>query len=103
MIIPAAWPQGLNFFGMRLVVELSAGQLSGDGGLLPDRQFGQRIGLRRAYAEAVDGTRATRLTEPILSERARYRVVSIFAGCQRPGRPRQPIGLLSGGAFLSGR
>jgi hypothetical protein len=55
MIIPAAWLQGLNFFGMRLVVEPSAGQLSGDAGLLPMRQFDRRMGMTPAYAEAVDG------------------------------------------------
>ena len=69
MSIPAAWPQVLDFFGTPLVIEPSQGQLSGDAGLLPVRQFDQRIGLTRAYAEAVDGLRATGLTEHSLSER----------------------------------
>jgi hypothetical protein len=103
MSIPAAWPQVLDFFGTPLVIEPPAGQLSSDAGLLPVRQFGQRIGLRRAYDEAGNGPRATGLTEHSLSERARVRVVGIFAGCQRPGRPRQLIGLLSVAAFWFGR
>ena len=46
------------------------------------RQFDKRIGLTRAYAEAVDGPRATGLTEHSHSERARAGVVGILAGCQ---------------------
>jgi hypothetical protein len=49
MSIPAAWPQLLDFFGTPLVIEPSAGQLSSDAGLLPLRQFDQRIGLTRAF------------------------------------------------------
>jgi hypothetical protein len=82
MILPAAWLQVLDFFGIPLVIEPSPGQLSGDAGLLPVRQLDLRIGLTRAFAEAVDGPRATGLTEHSLSERARARVVGILAGCQ---------------------
>ena len=82
MSLPGVWPQVLDFFGAPLVIEPSPGQLSSDAGLLPIRQFDQRIGLTRAYAEAVDGPRATGLTEHSLSERARARVVGILAGCQ---------------------
>ena len=45
MSIPAAWPQVLSFFGKPLVLLPSAGQLSSDAGLLPIRQFDQRVGL----------------------------------------------------------
>jgi len=37
--IPAAWPQVLDFFGVPLVIEPSAGRLSKGAGLLPIRQF----------------------------------------------------------------
>jgi len=40
-----------------LPVEPSPGQLSGDAELLPIRQFDQRIGLTRAFAEALDDPR----------------------------------------------
>jgi hypothetical protein len=82
MSVPAAWPQVLTFFGTPLVLEPSPRQLSSDAGLLPVRQFDQRIGRTRAYAEAVDGPRATGLAEHSRSERARARVVGIFASCQ---------------------
>ena len=82
MSVPPAWPQVLDFFGTPLLIEPSPGRLSGDAGLLPVRQFDQRIGLTRAYAEAVDGPRATGLTEQSLPERARARVVGVFAGSQ---------------------
>jgi hypothetical protein len=81
MIIPAAWPHGLNFFGLPLVVAPSPGPLSGGARLLPIRPFDPRIGLTRASAAAVDGPRATGLTEHRLCERARARVVGLFAGC----------------------
>jgi hypothetical protein len=74
--------QVLDFYGKPLVIEPSPGQLSSDAGLLPIRQFDEGIGLRRAYAEAVDGPRAAGLPEHSPSERARARVVGILAGCQ---------------------
>jgi hypothetical protein len=37
--LPGVWPQVLDFFGTPLVIEPSAGQLSGNAGLLPLRQF----------------------------------------------------------------
>jgi hypothetical protein len=39
MILRAAWPQVLDFFGTPLVIEPSPGQVSGDAGLLRVRQF----------------------------------------------------------------
>ena len=57
MSIPSAWPQVLDFFGAPLVIEPSAGQLSSHAGLLPIRQFDQRIGLTRAVADALDDPR----------------------------------------------
>jgi hypothetical protein len=46
MSIPAAWPQVLDFFGTRLVIEPSPGQLSGDAGL-PLRRDGVNWGRGR--------------------------------------------------------
>ena len=54
MSLPAAWPPFLDFFGTPLVIEPSPGQLSSDAGLLPVRQYDQRIGLTRAFADALD-------------------------------------------------
>src|SRR5262249_18836952 len=80
MSIPAAWPQGLDFFGTPLVIEPSPGQLSGDAGLLPVRQFDQRVGLTRAFAEALDDPRDPDLTEHPFLEMVRSRVYGILAG-----------------------
>jgi hypothetical protein len=80
MSIPSAWPQVLDFFGTPLVVEPSPGQLSGDAGLLPIRQFDQRIGLTRAFAAALDDRRDPDLTEHTFLEMVRSRVYGILAG-----------------------
>jgi hypothetical protein len=78
--IPAPWPQGLDFFRTPLVIEPSAGQLSSDAGLLPLRQFDERIGLTRAFADALDDPRHRDLTEHSFLEMVRARVYGILAG-----------------------
>jgi hypothetical protein len=80
MSIPAAWPQVLDFFGTPLVIEPSPGQLASDAGPLPIRQFDQRIGLTRAFAEALDDPRDLDLTEHSFLEMVRSRVYGILAG-----------------------
>jgi hypothetical protein len=80
MIVPGVWPQVLDFFGTPLVIEPSPGQLSSDAGLLPVRQFDQRIGLTRAFAEALDDPRDPDLTEHTFREMVRSRVYGILAG-----------------------
>jgi hypothetical protein len=80
MSIPAAWPQVLDFLGTPLVIEPSPGQLSGDAGLLPIRQFDQRIGLTRGFADALDDPRDADLTEHTFLEMVRSRVYGILAG-----------------------
>jgi hypothetical protein len=66
MSIPAAWPQVLDFFGTPLVIEPSPGQLFSDAGLLPVRQFDDRIGLTQAFADALDDRGDADLTEHTL-------------------------------------
>src|SRR5262245_21662257 len=80
MIIPAAWPQCLDFFDTPIMIEPSPGQLSSDAGLLPIRQFDERIGLTRAFAEALDDPRDPDLTEHTFLEMVRSRVYGILAG-----------------------
>ncbi len=80
MSIPAAWPQRLDFFGTPLVIEPSPGQLSSDAGLLPIGQFDQRIGLTRAFTDALDDPRDPNLTEHTFLEMVRSRVYGILAG-----------------------
>jgi hypothetical protein len=57
MRVPDAWPQVLDISGTPLVIEPSPGHLSSDAGLLPVPQFDQRIGLTRAFAEALGDPR----------------------------------------------
>jgi hypothetical protein len=80
VIVPSPWSQILDFFGTPLVIEPSPGQLSGDAGLLPIRQFDQRVGLTRAFAAALDDPRDPDLTEHSFLEMVRSRVYGILAG-----------------------
>jgi hypothetical protein len=78
--IPPARSQVLDFFGTPIVIEPSAGQLSSDAGLLPVRQFDDRIGLTRAFTDALDDPRDPDLTEHPFREMVRSRVYGILAG-----------------------
>jgi hypothetical protein len=80
MSLPGVWPQVLAFFGTPVVIEPSPGQLSGDAGLLPVRQFDDRIGLTRAFADALNDPRDADLTEHTFLEIVRSRVYGILAG-----------------------
>ena len=85
MSIPAAWPQVLDFFGTPLVIEPSVGQLSGDAGLLPIRQFDDRTGLTRAFADALDDPRDLGRVEHPFPGMASARVSGILAVRRRDG------------------
>src|SRR5262245_65569629 len=80
MSVPRGWPQVLDFFGTPLVIEPSPGQLSSDAGLLPIRQFDDRIGLTRAFTDALDDPRDPALTAHPFLEMVRSRVFGILAG-----------------------
>jgi hypothetical protein len=80
MSVPAAWPQVLDFFGMPTVIEPSPGLLSSGAGLLPIRQFDQRVRLTQAFADALEDPRDPHLTEHTFREMVRSRVYGILAG-----------------------
>jgi Transposase DDE domain group 1 len=80
MNTPSAWPQVLDFFRTPLVLSPSAGQLSSDAGLLPIRQFDERIGFTRAFTNALDDPRDPDLIEHTLAAMVRSRVYGILAG-----------------------
>jgi hypothetical protein len=63
-----------------LVIEPWPGQLTSDAGLLPIRQFDERIGLTRAFADALDDPRDPDLIEHTILEMVRSRVYGILAG-----------------------
>jgi len=55
--LPGAWPEVLDFFGTPLVIEPSPETWSGDGGLLPVCQSGQRLEFTQASPAARAGAR----------------------------------------------
>src|SRR5215831_18556035 len=62
------------------MIEPSPGQLPPDAVLLPIRQFDHRIGLTRAFADALDDPRDPDLTAHTFLEMVRSRVYGILAG-----------------------
>jgi Transposase DDE domain group 1 len=80
MSVPPAWPQVPDFFGTTLVLEPSPDQLTSNAGLLPIRQFDQRLRLTRAFGDALDDPHHPDLTEHTFRERVRARVYGILAG-----------------------
>jgi hypothetical protein len=66
MILPSPWPKVVDFFGTPLVIEPSAGQISGDARLLPLRRLDQRIGLTRTFTQALDDPGGAGLTRMLL-------------------------------------
>jgi hypothetical protein len=77
-----ACPRILDFFGTPLVIEPSPGQLSGDAGLLPIRQFDERVGLTQSFAAALDDHRDSDLTE--------HTFLEMVPRLRHPGRLRGP-------------
>jgi hypothetical protein len=62
-----------------VIVEPSRGQLSSDGGLLPLRQFDERLGLTQQFAQALHDPRDASLTEHTFLEMVRSRLYGILA------------------------
>ena len=79
MSIHTAWQSTLQFFGKPIVVEPSAAQLSGDAGLLPIREFDERIGWTRQFAEALDDPRQPAFIDHTFLEMVRARVYGLLA------------------------
>jgi hypothetical protein len=81
MSIQPAWRETFDFFDpVRVIVEPSHAQLSSDAGLLPIRQFDQRIGLTRTFADVLDDARAADQIDHTMLEMVRARVYGIVAG-----------------------
>jgi Transposase DDE domain group 1 len=80
MSIQPAWQETLPFFAPQtLLIEPSHAQLSSDAGLLPIRQFDQRIGLTQSFADALDDPRDPDTIDHTLAEMVRARVYGILA------------------------
>lgn len=71
----------LDFFGsLPIHIEVSDAPLSSDAGLLPLRQFDERIGLTAQFAAALDDPRDPDLVDHTFLEMVRMRVFGILAG-----------------------
>jgi hypothetical protein len=81
MSIPAAALFAFDFFAaLPVQIEVSDAPLTSDAGLLPLRQFDERIGLTRQFAAALDDPRDPELIEHTFREMVRSRVFGILAG-----------------------
>jgi Transposase DDE domain group 1 len=79
MSIQPAWQRTFNFFDRPVVIEPSRATLSSDAGLLPLRDFDQRIGLTQAFAAALDDPRDPELIDHTFPEMVRSRIYGILA------------------------
>ena len=71
----------LDFFApLPIHIETSDAPLTSDAGLLPLRQFDQRIGLTQQFAQALDDPRDPDLIEHSFADMVRMRVFGILAG-----------------------
>lgn len=68
------------FEPLPIQVEISEAPLTSDAGLLPLRQFDERIGLTRQFAAVLDDPRTPYLTEHSFLDMVRMRVFGILAG-----------------------
>ena len=68
------------FEPLPIQMEISDAPLSSDAGLLPLRQFDERIGLTRQFAAVLDDPRAPCLIEHSFLDMVRMRVFGILAG-----------------------
>ena len=81
MSIQPALPFDFDFFPpLPIQVETSDAPLSSDAGLLPLRQFDERIGLTRQFAAALADPRDPDLIEHSFLDMVRMRIFGILAG-----------------------
>src|SRR5471030_455856 len=71
----------LDFYQpLPIQIEVSDAPLTSDAGLLPLRQFDERIGLTKQFAAVLDDPRDPELTEHTFLEMVRSRIFGILAG-----------------------
>lgn len=80
MSIQTVPPLFLDFFDRPIVLETCEAPLSSDAGLLAIRQFDERIGLTRQFADALRDPRDPQRTEHSFLEMTRSRIYGILAG-----------------------
>ena len=79
MIMQTVWQKSFEFFGKPVVVQPSEAELTSDAGLLPIREFDQRIGLTEQFAAALTDLRYEPSVTHTLREMVCMRVFGILA------------------------
>jgi len=79
MIIQSAWQMSFDFFSKPVVVQASEATLTSDAGLLPIRQFDQRIGMTEQFVDALTDLRYQPSVLHTLREMVRMRIYGILA------------------------
>ena len=80
MSIQTAFQAAFDFFDeLPVIVEVSDKQLSGDAGLLPIREFDERIGWTKLFADALEDGRVANLVDHSFLEMSRSRIYGILA------------------------
>jgi hypothetical protein len=79
VIIQAVWQKSFDFFGSKpIVVEPTRSDLTTDAGLLPIRQYDDRIGLTEQFAAALNDPRYQPFVDHPFAEMVRMRVYGIL-------------------------
>lgn len=80
MILQSVWQKCFDFLGAKkIVVEPVDASLTSDAGLLPIRQFDERLGLTAEFAAALDDPRCAISVQHTFSEMVRMRIYGILA------------------------
>jgi hypothetical protein len=80
VIIQSVWQKSFDFFaGKPIFVEPVETQLTSDAGLLPIRQFDERIELTRQFAAALNDPRRSSYVDHSFDEMTRMRIYGILA------------------------
>lgn len=79
MIIQSVWQKSFGFFGKPVVVQPGEAELTSDAGLMPIREFDQRIGLTEQFAAALTDLRYQPSVMHSLREMVRMRIFGILA------------------------
>jgi hypothetical protein len=83
MILQSGWQKVFDFFARKpVVVEPVEAQMSSDAGLLPIRQFDERIGMTGQFAAALHDPRYEPFVEHTFEEMARVRIYGILASAE---------------------
>ena len=79
MILQSVWQKSFGFFEIPVVVEASEAELTSDAGLLPIREFDEKIGLTEQFAAALTDLRYWPSVVHDLQEMVRMRIYGILA------------------------